>query len=427
MISWDQIGLMVLQAVIISVFLIVLFKLRRYLGLSLLYIALGVFQYLQTLLALAVYIEVVPGVLISPGSAVLFTASFFTILLVYIREDAVEARKLCYGILAANLITSLLAYLFGLSLKSPATVNFYGLPIELFMQNARVMAVGVVVLALDVVLIIVIYEGVSRLFKGWLFLRVLASMLVVLAFDTVLFITGGFLENPDYVRLLLSGILGKSAAALLYSAVLTVYLRVFERERAPAVVADSRFRDVFQLLTFREKYQVLQEQIKRDPLTGIYNRGFFNYILPREVSLAGRMRFSLALIMLDIDRFKKVNDQYGHRTGDVVLQEMAALLGRSIRSSDILCRYGGEEFAILLPNTTVSAALVLAQKLRKTLKENPVAQKVLAKGHTVTATMGVAAYPDDASSPEALVESADQRLYQGKEAGRDRVVGPPSY
>jgi diguanylate cyclase (GGDEF)-like protein len=252
-------------------------------------------------------------------------------------------------------------------------------------------------------------------------------MLVVLSFDTVLFITGGFVESPDYARLLVSGILGKGVAALLYSAALTFYLRVFEREQAPLSVTDSHIRDVFHLLTFREKYQVLQEQIKRDPLTGIYNRGFFNDILPRELSLAGRMRFPLALIMLDIDRFKRVNDQYGHRTGDVVLQEMAALLGRSIRASDILCRYGGEEFAILLPNTACSDALALAQKLRRALRTQPLAQRLLAKGRTITVTMGVAAYPEDASSPEALVESADQRLYRGKQAGRDRVVGPPSY
>ena len=425
MVSWGQIGLLALQALIISLFLILLFRLRTHIGLSLLYIALGVFQYLQTILALSIYIEIYPGILISPGSAVLFTASFFAILLVYIREDALEARKICYGILAANLITSLLAYLFGLNVKSGVTVNFYDLPIELFNQNARVMAVGVVVLALDVLLLIAIYEALSRFLRRSLFLRILSSMLVVLSFDTVLFITGSFVESPDYAALLLSGILGKCIAAVLYSGILTGYIRLFERERPVLPGVESRITDVFHLLTFRQKYQLLEEQIKRDPLTRIYNRGFFNDFLPRELSLSKRLAYPLSLIMLDIDHFKRVNDHYGHRTGDVVLQQMAAFIGRNIRSSDIACRYGGEEFTIILPNTPCAEAAALGRKLQETMKQNPISRQLLSKGHDITVTMGIATFPDDAQAPEDLVEIADRRLYEGKKAGRNRVIGPP--
>jgi diguanylate cyclase (GGDEF)-like protein len=372
-------------------------------GLSLLYIALGVFQHIQTLLALSIYVEVYPGILISPGSAVLFTGSFFAILLVYIREDALEARKICYGILGANLIAGLLSYLFALNLKSPVTLNFYNLPLELFSQNARVMIIGVVVLALDVILIIFIYEAISRLLRKTFFLRVLLSLVVVLCFDTVLFVTGNFLNQPNFNSILISGLIGKSIMAVFYSGILTLYLRVFEKEKANIRQGELPVRDIFQLLTFRQKYQLLQEQIKIDPLTGVYNRGFFNDILP-------------------IDHFKRVNDRYGHQTGDIVLKELAQFFSRCIRASDYLYRYGGEEFAILLPNTPAASAYTLGSKIGDSLRKDPVAGNLLSQKDRITVTMGIACYPDEVSSMEELVGLADSRLYAGKEAGRDRIV-----
>jgi diguanylate cyclase (GGDEF)-like protein len=390
--------------------------------LSLLYIALGVFQFLQTQLALSIYVEVFPGILISPGSAVLFTANLFAVLLVYIREDAVEARKLCYGILAANLMTSLLSYLFSLTMQSEITLNLFNLPIELYQANTRVMVVGVLVLALDILLIIVSYETISILIKKSLFLRILISMVFVLSLDTVLFVSGSFFRNPDYLSILRSGILGKAAMALVYSSLLTLYLRLFERRRPSFSEANPKIRDVFDLLTFRQKYRLLEEQIKRDPLTQAFNRGFFNTILPRELSLTRRLDVSLSLIMVDIDHFKRVNDRYGHRTGDIVLQELSKFLSQSIRQSDFLCRYGGEEFALVLPNTDESAALVLARKVHKSLSECPPAAQILAKEDRVTITMGIATAPFEAQSIEELISLADKRLYVGKNSGRNCII-----
>jgi diguanylate cyclase (GGDEF)-like protein len=411
-----------LQAAILAVFLIGLFRLRSYMGLSLLYIALGVFQHIQTLLALSIYIEVYPGILVSPGSAVLFTGSFFAILLVYIREDAVEARKICYGILGANLIAGLLSYLFAINLKSPVTLNFYNLPLELFNLNARVMITGVLILALDVLLIIFVYEAVSRLLRKKFFLRVLLSLVVVLCVDTVLFVVGNFINQPNFTSILISGLIGKSIMAVFYSGILTLYLRVFEKEKTHIVQEELPVRDIFQLLTFRQKYQLLQEQMKIDPLTGVYNRGFFDDIVPKQVNLSHRLEMPVSLIMMDIDHFKRVNDSYGHQTGDVVLKKLAQFLSGCIRSSDYLYRYGGEEFAILLPNTPVASAYTLGKKIIEKLRDNPVAGNLLAVRDRITITMGIACYPDEVSSMEKLVGLADSRLYAGKEAGRNRIV-----
>ena len=180
----SQLGLLLIEALIVSVVLLVLFSLRRLLGLSLMYMTLGVFQFMQNLLAAAVYVEVAPGLAVSAGSVVLFTASFFGILLVYIREDAVEARKLCYGLVAANLVMMVIMYATGLSLSLPGILNFYDLPPDLFIQRLRGTIAGTAALVLDVVFVILLYEAVSRWIRRALFLRIAVTMILILAFKS---------------------------------------------------------------------------------------------------------------------------------------------------------------------------------------------------------------------------------------------------
>jgi len=421
-VAFDQIGLMLAQAALLAAFLIVLFRLRARLGLSLLYISLGILQYLQAQLALAVFVEVAPGILLSPGSVVLFTGSFFIILLVYIREDAIEARKICYGILAAGIVTTALAFLFGFAMSLPSTRVLEKLPDALFRQNARPVLVSIAALTVDVLLIIVIYEGLGRWLRRLVFLRIFVSLTLVLAIDTVLFVTGSFVEKPDYFIILYSGLIGKTGASLFYSAVLALYLRFFEKDEMPVPAGSHGLRDVFMTLTFREKFHLMQEVARHDALTGIYNRGFFNEILPRELSLAGRLELPLSLIMVDVDHFKQVNDQFGHRAGDAALRDLAQLLTVCTRTSDFLCRYGGEEFAVLLPNTDGPAARRVAEKIAATLHQQQLAERVQGRRARITLSMGIATFPDEADSPEALVEKADARLFVGKETGRNRIV-----
>ncbi len=170
--------------------------------------------------------------------------------------------------------------------------------------------------------------------------------------------------------------------------------------------------------------EVLQERLKeqaiRDPMTGLFNRRYLDTIVPSELARSERDKTPLALLMIDLDHFKQVNDSYGHQGGDEVLKALAALLLANVRASDVACRYGGEEFLLLLPNMHCDGALERAEQWRLAFA----ATTVQYAGTSITATlsMGIACYPQDGASIEELTRCADLALYQAKEQGRNRVV-----
>lgn len=157
----------------------------------------------------------------------------------------------------------------------------------------------------------------------------------------------------------------------------------------------------------------------RDPLTGVNNRSSFRKVLDREVDLSRRHGAPLSLIMLDVDRFKSINDQYGHVVGDVALKSIASCMLTCIRESDILFRYGGEEFCIALANTSLAGARKLAERVRRAL-EILVVRTSGARVH-ITASFGVATLSAD-DDVAHLVEKADQSLYRAKALGRNRIA-----
>lgn len=158
---------------------------------------------------------------------------------------------------------------------------------------------------------------------------------------------------------------------------------------------------------------------KRDGLTKLFNQNEFYSILKLEFGMATRSKTHLSLIMMDIDHFKQVNDQYGHRIGDFALKSIAYLLSTLMRGSDYLARYGGEEFIITLTDTGKEEACVIAERFRQVISEYVIQYNE--KTLTVTASFGVATFPGDAFSYEALVENADNAMYLAKKKGRNRV------
>jgi len=157
----------------------------------------------------------------------------------------------------------------------------------------------------------------------------------------------------------------------------------------------------------------------RDPLTGVNNRSSFRNVLDREVELSHRHGVPLSLIMLDVDRFKSINDKHGHMVGDRALQAIAKCMLSCIRDSDILFRYGGEEFCIALSNTNLAGARKLAERVRRAL-EILVVRTTGVRLH-VTASFGVAAL-EEHDDAEQLVEKADHCLYRAKALGRNRIA-----
>jgi diguanylate cyclase (GGDEF)-like protein len=167
--------------------------------------------------------------------------------------------------------------------------------------------------------------------------------------------------------------------------------------------------------------EALRSQSIRDPLTGLYNRRYLEEMLERETRRAVRAEHGLGVLMLDLDHFKTFNDTYGHDAGDTVLRETAAFLLKSVRAEDIVCRFGGEEFIVILPLADLSVTQARAERIRSKIRELQVLHQGQSLG-MVTVSVGVAELPQHGTSPKVLIEAADAALYRAKKAGRDRVA-----
>jgi len=185
----------------------------------------------------------------------------------------------------------------------------------------------------------------------------------------------------------------------------------------------SMLLDVTERTRAEREVHALQERLReesiRDSLTGLFNRRYLEESLGRELILAERKEHPVSLVMGDLDHFKEVNDRHGHLAGDEVLRVFGGLMKRHVRGSDIYCRYGGEEFLLVLPTMTKEGAAKRAERIRSEMAAAPVCygESTIA----VTASFGVATFPHDGLTCDSLIASADSALYVAKAAGRNRV------
>ena len=341
-----------------------LFRARSVLGLSPLYIVMGGFQYLEA--TLSVQVEVWPGLIIYPGSSVMFTANLFAVLLVYLKEDAVEARKLVYGLVLANAGLTLVSLLVSAHFVLPGNVNITSMGADEFINNAQIATVGALLLFVDVIGIILAYEYISRLTSAF-FLRIFLALILIVAFDNLLFTAFLSFGETNLWDAMAAGLISKAGAALFYSTSLWAYLRFIEPQEITS--AEGDVADVFQMLTYRQKYEQARNRMVHDPLTGLYNRLHFEDVMPQALAHARRYREPLSLMIVDGDHFKSINDRFSHLEGDRVLKIMGATLNAEVRAADIACRYGGDEFVIVLPRTDADAARAVAERFQARLRE----------------------------------------------------------
>ena len=184
-------------------------------------------------------------------------------------------------------------------------------------------------------------------------------------------------------------------------------------------------RTILKFMTGENVEVQYHEEIYRlmtvDGLTQVYNRRYFNEVLEREFNRSKRYQRALALILFDIDHFKRVNDTYGHLAGDNLLRQMGAAVKPRLRREDILARTGGEEFAILLPEIGAAGARTTAEKVRRIVET--MGFKHEGRSVKCTISLGVAELVPSEEGPEALYKAADERLYEAKQTGRNRVCG----
>lgn len=159
-----------------------------------------------------------------------------------------------------------------------------------------------------------------------------------------------------------------------------------------------------------------------DPLTGLYNRRFFDNVLKKELTEGKRYGQSVSCLMMDIDHFKRINDTFGHETGDSVLKEIAASLRTLLREVDTIARWGGEEFIVMMPHTDINGALVPASRILKAI-----ADRIFAKipDEHITVSIGLACSGETQNTPDILVNAADLALYEAKKKGRNRIEVAP--
>jgi diguanylate cyclase (GGDEF)-like protein len=191
----------------------------------------------------------------------------------------------------------------------------------------------------------------------------------------------------------------------------------YERWERKAVMVADRLALSFSNITLREQ---LHEQSIRDPLTNLFNRRYLNEIFKRELSRSQRENLSIGIILIDIDHFKQYNDTYGHEGGDVLLRNLGAFLQEHVRAEDVACRFGGEEFILVLPGSSLQItherAWTLCRQVRYITAEHDDRQL----GH-ITLSAGVACFPNHGKTVEQLIMVVDDALYRAKRLGRDRV------
>lgn len=173
-----------------------------------------------------------------------------------------------------------------------------------------------------------------------------------------------------------------------------------------------------------DEITTLKELVRTDGLTGLYNHRYFREALHREFERTQRTGIDFCLVLVDLDHFKQVNDTHGHEVGNIALKHTATLIKETIRPMDLPCRYGGEEFAILLPSTSLLTSRQVAERIRLTIESSAI--NAINPPLTITASFGIASYRKNSMLTEdQLIESADKQLYQAKQAGRNQICYAP--
>ena len=405
--------LLAVQALIYFVTMAAVFHSRHKFGIGIFVCVLGVMHFLETYLA-AVFFLPLPFGLISPGSTVMFSGKLMMFLLLYIKEDAETVRQPIYGLLVGNCLMVVLALILRLY-GSVAELPGYRPDLTFLDDMGILMIWGTALLFLDSIALILIYEKLGQRIANTLFKRIFLSAAIVLSFDQVMFFIGLHLVSGVPISALYGGWIAKMGAAALYSALLVAYLRYVETKPLPA--GAEPLLKVFDRLTFRHRYEELLQRTGVDKLTGISDRGQFEAVAQSLIDRALTDRKPVSLLMIDIDHFKSINDQYGHVTGDKVLKDVARALAGALRSGDRLFRYGGEEFVAICQDLNAGDAAVLAERLRTAVETTDLTSPCT----RATVSIGITTERSGSISAEEMIGDADGWLYQAKRLGRNRV------
>ena len=396
------------QAVFCGGVLLALFHQRGRVGLGPLYLVLGTLQFAQFVFATSIRVQIAPGFWTSPATAVLFPLTVMVVLLTYVEDDAEATRSLAYGIVICNLTLYAVTTMAGQHLRYPGHDSVLGLAPDAVQQPGRLIVASSLAVVADLVGAIVLFEALSRRVRS-LFLRLWTTAALVTVLDSVLFTTLAFAPGRSYWSILASGLVAKVAGATFYAALTAYYVKRFEQPPSSAGGTVGR-GDVFAWLTYRQRYEEARTLMARDALTGLYNRGYFEEIAPRQLAHADRARHQMSLALVDIDRLKMANDRFGHQAGDDLVRAVAREISQMVRTSDAACRYGGDEFVVILTNADATAARIFADRLADNIHAASAAAEPRAPWAPASVSIGLATYPADGTTLRDLLRTADGRL-----------------
>ncbi len=397
-----------IQALVLYTGLLMMLRLRTFFGLGPLFLSMGALEGLKyflvdTPVANADYYRDV-----ALASAVYYPASMAMILQLYRCEGVHAARKLVWSLVFAALLLSAVTAVAALSPISAGD--------DTYLRIMRLM-IGSGLLLFGSICAIALCAWLVRLAVPFLLAAWLALSVVAIG-DTVAFETMMAMIDPGRESNLRGSVMAKSIYLGLFSGLGSAYLWLFERSIG-SLVQREVLGDVASVMTYKERFQALEQALIRDSSTGLFNRRYFDSWLPDCLRDHVDKGSPCALLLLDLDHFKQVNDSLGHAAGDQVLVFFGQLLAREKRRSDLAFRIGGEEFCIVQPGADRREAEALAERLLDRLRVSPVDE---VGGLVVGCTIGVAVAPVDGRTARVLLEKADRRLYAGKQAGRGRVV-----
>ena len=408
-------------AVLLAVGLVVAARFRQFWGITPIAVMTGFFQVLQTTLAVGLNISVFPGVNFSPGSVVVFPATLFAVLLVYVLEDELEARRLIYGSVLASVTLGFVIFVAQPLFDTPGATNHLGMNAVSAAGLSRIVIIGAGLMAVDAFLLIWAFEWFGERVSRNVLARAQFSLGLCVAFDALAFSFVAFGTRPRFGTILAVDLLGKVIAASFYS-FLFVFLLPWsrmsgERDFAPREGAPRS-------ITFKDRFRELQKTAVRDAMTGVFNRAYFDHELRAQTERAMLRDDRLLLLLIDLDSFKRINDTWGHPAGDRVLALFGEALRAVARQNDTVCRYGGEEFAILIASGP-SIAPVLFDRTTEEVERLWSAATPRFPFPAPRFSMGGASVPDDARTAEELLAVADHHLYASKRAGGNRLTITP--
>ncbi len=415
--DWMNLLLLVLEAALYFAVMAGLFRIRHRFGIGIVFCALGTMHFLETYLAAIFYIGLPGGMLISPGSIVLFSGKLSMLLLVYIREDAAAVRQPIYGLMAGNLLMVALVFVTRFH-AIPPSIAIGPLDLRLMDEMGGLMIWGTILLFIDSILLILIYESIGDRLGRSPLARVVASLALVLTFDQIGFFTALHLLSGVPIAVLASGWIAKMGAAVLFGAMIAFYLGFVETARP--VRRPPRLADVFDTLTYRRHGEHGPETAGRDTLTGLLDRTRFDAEGRSLLNEALRANRPVSVTMVAIDRFGDLNPHAGAPAGSDVLRQVAVDLTEGLRERDRAYRYDATEIVVLGDDLTHRAALLMAERLRRRISSPPGADRV-----PITVSIGIATAPADGGDLAALLRVADTRVRKARAEGGDRIVGHP--